>query len=149
MAGDELGPEVRVLCAHLARHGEAPPRVRKLSGRRSARLPRPALTASARPLYEQLLSALVLRVNTSPPPRTSLPLPQRDSNMSVDEVRQQVEYVALVTKQASSASDLRRFEFSAPAIKAPVVYFRAATPGVCTYMDDRRDSGGHGGYHKR
>jgi hypothetical protein len=62
--------------------------------------------------------------------------------MSVEEVRQQVEYVALVTKQASSVSDLRRFAFSAPAISAPVVYFRAAAPGVCTYMDDRRDAGG-------
>lgn len=37
--------------------------------------------------------------------------------MSAAEVRQQVEYVALVTKQASSISDLRRFAFSAPAIK--------------------------------
>lgn len=46
----------------------------------------------------------------------SLPL-QRDSNMSVEEVRQQVEYVALVTKQASSVSDLRRFNWLAPRIK--------------------------------
>lgn len=38
--------------------------------------------------------------------------------MSVEEVRQQVEYVALVTKQASSVSDLRRFNWLAPSIKA-------------------------------
>lgn len=25
--------------------------------------------------------------------------------------------------------------------QAPVVYFRAATAGACTYFDDRRDSG--------
>ena len=37
--------------------------------------------------------------------------------MSVEEVRQQVEHVALVTKQASSISDLRGFDFLAPAIK--------------------------------
>jgi hypothetical protein len=61
--------------------------------------------------------------------------------MGVDEVREQVEYVALVTKQASSISDLRRFSFLAPAVKAQVVYFRAANPGVCTYMDDRRTAG--------
>ena len=47
-----------------------------------------------------------------------LPALQRDSNMSVDEVRQQVEHVALVTKQASSVSDLRHISFLAPSIKA-------------------------------
>lgn len=47
----------------------------------------------------------------------SFPRPQRDSNMSVAEVRQQVEYVALVTKQASSVSDLRNFAFAAPSIR--------------------------------
>ena len=38
--------------------------------------------------------------------------------MTVDEVREQVEYVALVTKQASSVSDLRHISFLAPSIKA-------------------------------
>ena len=41
----------------------------------------------------------------------------RDSNMSVDEVREQVEHVALVTKQASSLSDLRHHTYHAAAVK--------------------------------
>ena len=40
----------------------------------------------------------------------------RDSNLSVEEVKEQVEHVALVTKQASSVSDLRHHTFLAPAI---------------------------------
>lgn len=62
----------------------------------------------------------------------------RDSNMSVDEVKEQIEYVALVTKQASQVSDLRGHTFSNPAVMAPVVYFRGMVPGVCTYFDDRK-----------
>lgn len=62
----------------------------------------------------------------------------RDANMSVDEVKEQVAYVALVTKQASQISDLRSHEYLAPRLNAPVVYFRGLTPGVCTYFDDRK-----------
>lgn len=62
----------------------------------------------------------------------------RDSNMSVEEVREQVAFVALVTKAASNVSDLRAHTYSAPRVNAPVVYFRAMTPGVCTYFDDRK-----------
>ena len=61
--------------------------------------------------------------------------------MTVDEVREQVEYVALVTKQASSISDLRHHTYLSSGIKAPVVYFRAADQGACTYMNDARDAG--------
>jgi thioesterase domain-containing protein len=63
----------------------------------------------------------------------------RDDNMSVSQVQEQVSYVALVTKQAASVSDLRHHEFHSAALEAPVVYFRAKTPGVCTYFDDRRN----------
>jgi thioesterase domain-containing protein len=62
----------------------------------------------------------------------------RDSNMTADEVKEQVSYVALVTKQASQVSDLRGHEYTAPRLKSPVVYFRGFTPGVCTYFDDRK-----------
>ena len=62
----------------------------------------------------------------------------RDSNMSAEEVKEQVSYVALVTKQASQVSDLRTHTYSAPRVKSPVVYFRGFTPGVCTYFDDRK-----------
>jgi thioesterase domain-containing protein len=62
----------------------------------------------------------------------------RDSNMSADEVREQVAFVALVTKRASNVSDLRSHTYAAPAVAAPVVYIRAMTPGVCTYFDDRK-----------
>lgn len=156
----------------------------------------PAPLASAPGIDGTRQPLLLTRPPPLPLPR---PAPQRDSNMSAAEVRQQVEYVALVTKQASSVSDLRRFAYSAPAIKvgvgdarlpgvcrvgpaagrrpasqgrprrsgdlpagsspssrppasrppplhrvaqAPVVYFRAATAGACTYFDDRRDAGG-------
>lgn len=62
----------------------------------------------------------------------------RDSNMSVEEVKEQIEYVALVTKQGSQISDLRGHEFSNHHLLSPVVYFRAFVPGVCTYFDDRK-----------
>jgi len=62
----------------------------------------------------------------------------RDSNMSVDEVKEQVSYVALVTKQASQVSDLRSHQCLAERMTAPVVYFRGMSPGVCTYFDDRK-----------
>lgn len=62
----------------------------------------------------------------------------RDSNMAVQEVKEQIAYVALVTKQASQVSDLRQHHYLAPKVKAPVVYFRGLTPGVCTYFDDRK-----------
>lgn len=58
--------------------------------------------------------------------------------MSVEEVREQISYVALVTKQASQVSDLRSHHYSASFVQAPVVYFRGWTPGVCTYFDDRK-----------
>lgn len=58
--------------------------------------------------------------------------------MSVEEVKEQISYVALVTKQASQVSDLRLHEFSAQSVHAPVVYFRGWSPGVCTYFDDRK-----------
>lgn len=45
------------------------------------------------------------------------PAPQRDDNMTVEEVKQQVGYVALITKQASSVSDLRKFSFTAKDIQ--------------------------------
>lgn len=65
---------------------------------------------------------------------------QRDSNMGVEEVRQQVEYVALATKQASSISDLRRFAYLAPTIKVIMRGKRAAAGGgayliECTNAD--------------
>lgn len=41
----------------------------------------------------------------------------RDNNMSVEEVKEQVSYVALVTKQASTVSDLRQHVYSAPKTK--------------------------------
>jgi len=62
----------------------------------------------------------------------------RDSNMTADEVKEQVSYVALVTKQASQVSDLRGHTYTAPRVKAPVMYLRGFTPGVCTYFDDRK-----------
>jgi thioesterase domain-containing protein len=62
----------------------------------------------------------------------------RDSNMTAEEVKEQVSYVALVTKQASQVSDLRGHVYTAPRVKSPVVYFRGFTPGVCTYFDDRK-----------
>lgn len=58
--------------------------------------------------------------------------------MSVDEVKEQIRYVALVTKQASQVSDLRGHDYSNPKVMAPVVYFRGLVPGVCTYFDDRK-----------
>lgn len=62
----------------------------------------------------------------------------RDNNMTAAEVKEQVSYVALVTKQASQVSDLRGHNYTAPRVKSPVVYFRGFTPGVCTYFDDRK-----------
>jgi acyl transferase domain-containing protein/NADPH:quinone reductase-like Zn-dependent oxidoreductase/acyl carrier protein/thioesterase domain-containing protein len=62
----------------------------------------------------------------------------RDNNMSVEEVKEQIEYVALVTKQGSQVSDLRGHDFSSQHLVAPVVYFRGLIPGVCTYFDDRK-----------
>lgn len=62
----------------------------------------------------------------------------RDSNMTAAEVKEQVSYVALVTKQASQVSDLRGHTYTAPRVSSPVVYFRGMTPGVCTYFDDRK-----------
>lgn len=62
----------------------------------------------------------------------------RDSNMSVEEVKEQVSYVALVTKQASQVSDLRSHSYLCPRVTAPVLYFRGLAPGVCTYFDDRK-----------
>jgi thioesterase domain-containing protein len=62
----------------------------------------------------------------------------RDSNMTAEEVKEQVSYVALVTKQASQVSDLRSHVYTAPRVKSPVVYFRGFSPGVCTYFDDRK-----------
>ena len=89
----------------------------------------PQITARAAPSSEPL-------------PPCIPPFLQRDSPMTVAEVREQVEYVALVTKQASSVSDLRHHTYLSPTgIKAPVVYFRAATQGACTYMNDARDAG--------
>ena len=62
----------------------------------------------------------------------------RDSNMTAAEVKEQVSYVALVTKQASQVSDLRKHTYAAPRVRSPVVYFRGLTPGMCTYFDDRK-----------
>ena len=62
----------------------------------------------------------------------------RDDNMTVEEVKNQIEYVARVTIQASQISDLRGHTFCSPQLMAPVVYFRGHTPGVCTYFDDRK-----------
>lgn len=58
--------------------------------------------------------------------------------MTAAEVKEQVSYVALVTKKASQVSDLRSHNYTAPRVKSPVVYFRGFTPGVCTYFDDRK-----------
>lgn len=62
----------------------------------------------------------------------------RDAPLSVEEVKEQVQHVALVTKQASNISDLRHHYHMAPRTKAPLVYFRAKDRGMCTYMDDGR-----------
>ena len=62
----------------------------------------------------------------------------RDNNMTVEEVKEQIEYVALVTKQGSQVSDLRVHDFSSPHLVAPVVYFRGLIPGMCSYFDDRK-----------
>ena len=62
----------------------------------------------------------------------------RDNNMTVEEVKEQIEYVALVTKQGSQVSDLRGHDFTNPHLVAPVVYFRGLIPGMCSYFDDRK-----------
>jgi hypothetical protein len=64
--------------------------------------------------------------------------------MSAAEVRQQVEHVALVTKQGSSVSDLRRFQFAAQGVKVGrggagwcvcvCATFAATRPAAC-YLD--------------
>ena len=63
-------------------------------------------------------SGACARASLATPP---LPLlchaPQRDSAMTVEEVVEQVRHVALVTKQASSVSDLRHHTFAAPGVK--------------------------------
>jgi thioesterase domain-containing protein len=64
----------------------------------------------------------------------------RDSNMNAEEVKEQIQYVALVTKQASTVSDLRHHTYTAESLESPVVYFRAMTEGVCTYFDDRKQA---------
>lgn len=62
----------------------------------------------------------------------------RDSPMAVEEVRTQVQYVALAVKQGSQVSDMRHHKFRGKLKKAQVVYFRAQTPGACAYVDDSR-----------
>ncbi|KAL0047289.1 hypothetical protein WJX82_000056 [Trebouxia sp. C0006] len=63
----------------------------------------------------------------------------RDENMTVEQVTEQVEHVALAVKQGSEISDLRHHTFSATALKSgKVVYFRARQRGACTYFDDSR-----------
>lgn len=65
----------------------------------------------------------------------------RDDNMSVDEVRQQVEHVALAVKQGSSISDLRLHKYTGKLQSAQVVFFRAMTAGACDYVNDNRYGG--------
>jgi hypothetical protein len=63
----------------------------------------------------------------------------RDDNMSVDEVRRQVEAVALAVKQGSSVSDMRHHTFKGRRLRgAEVVYFRAGKAGACDYVNDSR-----------
>ena len=62
----------------------------------------------------------------------------RDDNMSVEEVRRQVEYVALSVKQGSQVSDMRKHRFSGRLRGAQVVYFRAQQRGACDYVNDGR-----------
>ena len=58
--------------------------------------------------------------------------------MSVEEVRHQVESVALAVKQGSSASDMRHHTFQGRLRGPQVVYFRASRPGACDYVNDSR-----------
>ena len=55
------------------------------------------------------------------------------------QVEEQVRHVALAVKAGTSVSDLRHHTFGGPLARARMLYFRAATPGACTYFDDRRD----------
>ncbi|KAK9815594.1 hypothetical protein WJX72_006498 [[Myrmecia] bisecta] len=63
----------------------------------------------------------------------------RDDNMSVEQVKEHVQYVALSVKKGSQISDLRHHRFQGTLQGGQVVYFRGATPGACTYFDDCKD----------
>jgi len=62
----------------------------------------------------------------------------RDDNMTIEEVKRQIEGVALLVKQGSNITDMRTHSFRADHLYAPVVFFRGYTAGVCTYFDDSR-----------
>eukprot|EP00963_Diacronema_lutheri_P009974 scaffold941_cov454-Pavlova_lutheri.AAC.4 len=63
----------------------------------------------------------------------------RDNNMTVEEVRDQVYYVAGAVKRGDQVSDLRHHKFTARLYSAPLVCFRAFEKGACTYLDDSDD----------
>lgn len=60
----------------------------------------------------------------------------RDNNMTVEEVRDQVYYVAGAVKRGDQVSDLRHHQFTARLYSAPLICFRAFEKGACTYLDD-------------
>ncbi|CAD7696942.1 unnamed protein product, partial [Ostreobium quekettii] len=65
----------------------------------------------------------------------------RAENMTAEEVKDQINHVALAVKQGSSASDMRSHSFSGKLLNSQVVYFRAAERGACDYVDDGRHNG--------
>lgn len=68
----------------------------------------------------------------------------RDNNMSVEEVKEQVQYVALSVKQASQVSDLRHHYFSAD--KLQVQHSRGVGAGGGTQGGGLSVCAGMGGW---
>ena len=60
----------------------------------------------------------------------------RDNNMTVEEVTEQIMYVAGAVKRGDQVSDLRHHVYTKRLHCCPVVYFRAQERGACDYVDD-------------
>eukprot|EP00963_Diacronema_lutheri_P009971 scaffold941_cov454-Pavlova_lutheri.AAC.1 len=60
----------------------------------------------------------------------------RDNNMTVEEVTDQILYVAGAVKRGDQVSDLRHHVYTKRLHCCPVVYFRAQERGACDYVDD-------------
>lgn len=59
-------------------------------------------------------------------------------DLTVQQCRQGLEYSALTVRTAARPEDFRHHTFSAPSVRAKIVYMRAAEEGAIPLIDDRR-----------